>query len=49
MTLHGKRCGLCNRLYRYLPGVLHSKGKLHKEGEQTEQRPNAAQRLASRL
>ena len=39
--LHSERCGSRRRLYRHLPGVLHGKGKLHKEGEQTEQSPSA--------
>ena len=39
--LRSERCGSRRGLSRHFPGVLHGKGKLHKEGEHTEQRPSA--------
>ena len=44
--LRSERCRSRRGLYRYLPGVLHSKGKLDQEGEQTEQSPSAIRCLA---
>jgi hypothetical protein len=39
--LRSERSGSRRGPSRHLPGVLHGKGKLHKEGEHTEQRPSA--------
>ena len=39
--LRSERCRSRGGLYRYIPGVLHSEGKLNQEGEQTEQSPSA--------
>ena len=44
--LGSERCRSCRCLYRHLPGVLYSKGKLDQEGEQTEQSPSAIHWLA---
>ena len=44
--LRSERCRSRRCLYRYFPGVLHSKGKLDQEGEQTEQSPSAIRCLA---
>jgi hypothetical protein len=40
-TYNGEPGGNRRGLSRHFPGVLHGKGKLHKEGEHTEQRPSA--------
>jgi hypothetical protein len=44
--LRSERCGSRRCLYRHIPGVLHRKGKLDQEGEQTEQSPSAIRCLA---
>jgi hypothetical protein len=46
--LRSERCRSRGGLYRYIPGVLHSEGKLNQEGEQTEQSPSARPYRASR-
>src|SRR5262245_40517050 len=45
--LRSERCRSRGGLYRYIPGVLHSEGKLIQEGEQTEQVPIARPYRAS--
>src|SRR5262245_44493082 len=45
--LRSERCSRRRCLYRYVPGVLHRKGKLDQEGEQTEQSAGAIRCLAS--
>src|SRR4029453_4525928 len=46
--LRSERCRSRSGLYRYIPGVLHSEGKLNQEGKQTEQHPSARPYRASR-